>query len=198
MYINEKVLDKPHNIGKPIIMLCSFIVQCNVHIFIRPGLHRQKPAIAAFQPPSVNRGVARNQPSGCCKQWTASYVHFIENKPLQNHYRSHAIALLKLCPFKTRNGKYSFTEGGGSLCLRGALAITSWQPAFKERESLQSCDSCCWSLQQKLSLIRGETLVVKVLREEEIGRKVLILLTGKVCLHKEIHFHTFLHIFFNT
>ena len=75
-------------------------VQCDLSF--GPGLHRQKPAIAAFQPPSVIRGGSRKQPW----QWTVSYVHFIENKPLQNHDRSHANALLKLCPFKTRNGQF--------------------------------------------------------------------------------------------
>ena len=106
-----------------------FIVQCNGHIFIRPGLHRQKPAIVAFQPPRVNRGDARSQPSGWCKQWTASYVHFIENKPLQNHYRSHAIALLKLCPFKTRNGK--FFHCGGKPSPEAGLGNHKLTPSFQ-------------------------------------------------------------------
>ena len=74
------------------------------HKFQWPGLYWQKPTIAAFQPPMVCRSRARKKPSWGCKQRKLSYVHFIENRPLQNHYMSHAITLLKLCPFKTRNG----------------------------------------------------------------------------------------------
>ena len=70
------------------------------------------------------------------------------------------------------------------------MAITSWHPAFKVRESLQSCDSSCCSLQHKLFFTQGGTLVVEVLREQEVSRKVLILLTGKVSLHKESHSFT--------
>ena len=35
----------------------------------------------------------------------------------------------------------------------------------------------------KIVLDTGGSLVVKVLREEEIGRKILVFLTGKVSLH---------------
>ena len=42
----------------------------------------------------------------------------------------------------------------------------------------------------------GGTLVIEVLGEEEVGGKVLILLAGKVGLHKKMHSHTLVRYFY--